>query len=197
MTLGASYSTNLDKMQQQIQDHNNQPEQFPPSVFWMNAKNFHLNNLQNLGLGRAVFEKKISGLTAIRFGGEYWHTDYQPKSFTIRYSAKLIITLPVSRRAVYTFQKNWRADLGARFEHSSLIDKSDVAPRVSLAYKTGKASQVSVAYGIFYQKPESQQLYASTKMGFTKATHYIMNYQRNDNQRTLRIEAYYKQYEDR
>jgi hypothetical protein len=55
---------------------------------------------------------------------------------------------------------------------------------------------VAVAYGIFYQKPESQQLYSSANVGFTKAVHYIMNYQRIYNQRTFRIEAYYKKYED-
>ena len=55
---------------------------------------------------------------------------------------------------------------------------------------------MSVAYGIFYQKPESQQLFSSTNVGFTKATHYIMNYQKIYNQRTFRIEAYYKKYED-
>ena len=33
-------------------------------------------------------------------------------------------------------------------------------------------------------------------LGFTKATHYIMNYQRIYNQRTFRAEAYYKKYDD-
>ena len=45
--------------------------------------------------------------------------------------------------------------IGGRFEHSSIIDKANIAPRISLAYKVGEGAQVSVAYGIFYQKPEN------------------------------------------
>ena len=83
-----------------------------------------------------------------------------------------------------------------RYEHSSVINKSDLAPRVSLAYKTGKDAQVSLAYGIFYQKPENSQLFYTTHLGFTKATHYIINYQKMSKDRIFRVEAYYKQYQD-
>jgi CarboxypepD_reg-like domain len=196
MTLGASFSTNLDKIEQQVQDQNNQPKHFPPSQFWMSAKNFKVDNQQNLTLGRAVFEKSLGGLSAIRFGGEYWYVDYKPKfNDTLfhqidNYSAGFV------EASIY-LSKNLAAQIGGRLEYSSLIKRSDVAPRASLAYKTGKSSQVSLAWGIFYQKPESQQLYyLPSNLGFTKATHYIINYQHIHDQRTLRIEGYYKKYED-
>jgi vitamin B12 transporter len=195
MTLGASFSTNLDKIQQQVQDNNNQPKQFSSSQFWMNSKNFTLDNLQTLALGRVVFEKKLGGLSAIRFGSEYWHTNYRPKYNDTLFKQIDNYTAAFTEASIY-LSKDLAAQIGARFEHSSLINRSDIAPRVSLAYKTGKNSQVSVAYGIFYQKPESQQLFSSTSAGFTKAIHYIMNYQRIYNQRTFRMEAYYKKYED-
>jgi hypothetical protein len=195
MTLGASFSTNIDKLQQQVQDNNNQPKQFSPSIYWMNAKNFKLDNLQNLASGRAVFEKKLGGLSALRFGTEYWHTDYRPKYNDTLFKQVDNYTAAFAEASIY-LSKELAAQIGARFEHSSIINKSDIAPRASLAYKTGKSSQVSVAYGIFYQKPESQQLYYSSNIGFTKAMHYILNYQRIYNQRTLRIEGYYKKYED-
>jgi vitamin B12 transporter len=195
MTLGASFSTNLDKLAQQVQDNNNQPKQFAPSEYWMNAKNFTLDNLQNLTLGRAVFEKKLGGLSALRFGSEYWHTYYRPKYKDSLFKQIDNYTAVFAEASIY-ISKDLAAQLGARFEHSSLINRSDIAPRVSLAYKTGKNSQVSVAYGIFYQKPESQQLFSSTNVGFTKAIHYIANYQKIYNQRTFRTEVYYKKYED-
>jgi vitamin B12 transporter len=195
MTLGASYSTNLDKIQQQVQDSNNQPKQFNSSVFWMNSKNFSLDNLQNLLLGRAVFEKKLKGISTLRAGSEYWHTYYRPKFKDSLFKQTDNYAAVFTEASIY-LSKDLAAQVGVRFEHSSLISKSDIAPRLSLAYKTGKNSQVSLAYGIFYQKPESQQLFSSTSVGFTKATHYIINYQKVNNQRTFRVEAYYKKYED-
>ena len=195
MMLGASFSTNLDKIQQQVQDGNNQPKEFPSSEFWMNAKNYTVDNLQNLALGRAVFEKKLGGLSALRLGTEYWHTNYKPKFNDTLFKQVDNYSAAFAEGSIY-LSKDLAAQVGARVEHSSLINRSDVAPRVSLAYKTGKSSQVSVAWGIFYQKPESQQLYNSSNIGFTKATHYIMNYQKIYNQRTFRVEAYYKKYDE-
>lgn len=195
MTLGTSFSTNLDKIQQEVQDRDNQPKQFSPSEFWMTSKNFKLKNTQNLTLGRAVFEKKLGGLSALRFGTEYWYTHYRP-IFNDTLRDQIDHYWSVFGEASIYISKDLAAQVGTRFEHSSLIHRSDIAPRVSLAYKTGKSSQVSVAYGIFYQKPESQQLFYSTEVGFTKATHYIMNFQKINNQRIFRVEAYYKKYED-
>ena len=131
----------------------------------MNAKNFTLDNLQNLTFGRAVFEKKLGGLSAFRFGSEYWHTITSPITMTHCLN-KLIIILRLLQKQVFIISKDLAAQIGTRFEHSSLINRSDIAPRVSLAYKTGKSSQISLAYGIFYQKPESQQLYLSDQRGF-------------------------------
>ncbi len=195
MNLGASFSTNLDKINQQVQDNNNQPRQFPSSQFWMSSKNFTFHNLQNLSTGRAVFEKSLGGLSALRFGGEYWYSDYRPKYNDTLYKQIDNYTAAFAEGSIY-LSKALAAQIGTRVEHSSIIHRSDIAPRISLAYKTGKRSQVSMAYGIFYQKPESQQLYAPSSIGFTKAIHYVLDYQRIYNQRTLRIEAYYKKYED-
>lgn len=195
MHLGASFSTNLDKIQQRVQDQNNQQKNFLPSQFWMTSKNFSFHNLQNLSLGRAVFEKSLGGLSAIRFGSEYWYSDYRPQLNDSLYRQIDNYTAAFAEGSIY-LSKSLAAQVGARFEHSSIIDKSDIAPRISLAYKTGKKSQVSLAYGIFYQKPEGQQLSSPKTVGFTKAIHYILDYQKIYNQRTLRIEAYYKKYED-
>jgi hypothetical protein len=195
MTLGASFSTNFDKIQQQVQNAANQPKQFSPAVFWMSNKNFTLHNLQNLYLGRAVFEKRIKGLSAIRFGSEYWRMDYRPTFNNAAYKLIDNYSAAFTEASIY-LSKDLAAQIGARFEHSSIINKSDIAPRVSLAYKTSKKAQVSLAYGIFYQKPEANQLYAGTNVGFTKAIHYIASYQKVDNDRIFRTEAYYKKYED-
>ncbi|HEX9509025.1 MAG TPA: carboxypeptidase-like regulatory domain-containing protein [Puia sp.] len=200
MNLVASYSTNLDNLGQQVQNAFNQPKAFNDTVFWMNAKSFGVDNRQDLSQAKAVFDKKLGGISYIRFGTEYWYSYNTQKYNSLPY----IDTLYKFRdhyNAVFVesdifLTNELAAKLGLRYEHSSVIKKSDLAPRVSLAYKTGQDAQVSVAYGIFYQKPENSQLFYTTNVGFTKATHYIINYQKMSKDRIFRIEAYYKKYED-
>src|SRR5690606_16195205 len=84
--------------------------------------------------------------------------------------------------------------LGVRFETSELIGETNVAPRTSIAYKTGIHSQISAAYGIFYQTPENRYLFNTTSLDYENATHYIANYQWMDDNRTFRIEGYNKDY---
>src|SRR6202008_3436134 len=47
-----------------------------------------------------------------------------------------------------------------------------------------------------YQKPENMQLLFTTNLGYTKATHYIANYQRMTNDQVFRTEIFYKKYQD-
>ena len=85
---------------------------------------------------------------------------------------------------------------GARGEHSTLEKKYVISPRSSVAYKLGEKSQISLAYGQFYQKPDRDYLLYSKIPGYNKATHYIANVQRVDDFHTLRAEVYYKKYDN-
>ncbi|MHA4810338.1 TonB-dependent receptor [Flavitalea flava] len=205
MDLGLSYSTNLDEFGQQVQDADNRLKSFDTSAFWMNNKTFAVNSRQDLSQAKIVFNKKLGGISSIRFGGEHWY-GYTTQKYTADTSIKVPFSGIVQKLTEhYTaafvesdifLTNELAAKLGMRFEHSSLINKSDLAPRVSLAYKTGREAQISLAYGIFYQKPENSQLFYTTQVGFTKATHYIINYQKMSRDRIFRVEAYYKKYED-
>lgn len=84
--------------------------------------------------------------------------------------------------------------IGFRYEYSDLLHKNNLAPRVSLAYRTGKNSQVSFAYGKFYQTPENEFSYYSRDLTFENASHYIANYQLMKDKRIFRIELYDKEY---
>jgi hypothetical protein len=201
MDLGASYSTNLDNLGQQVQDANNQRKSFPDSIFWMKSKEFTIDQNQQLSQIKAVFDKKLGGLSAIRFGSEYWYSYNDQHYRSPLYNVDSLYKFRDHFNAVFAesdifLTNELAAKLGVRYEHSSVIHRSDIAPRVSLAYRTGPEAQVSIAYGIFYQKPESSQLFYTTNIGFTKATHYIINYQKMSKDRIFRIEAYYKKYED-
>jgi vitamin B12 transporter len=200
MDLGTSYSTNLDQFGQQVQDQQNMPHSFPDTVFWMNFKSFGIANRQDLSQIKAVFDKKLGGISSIRFGSEYWYA-YNTQHYHMLNYTDSIYTFRDNYNAVFAesdiyLTNELAAKIGLRFEHSSVINKSDLAPRVSLAYKTGPDAQISAAYGVFYQKPENSQLFYSTNIGFTRATHYILNYQKMSRERIFRVEAYYKKYED-
>ncbi|HXL55016.1 MAG TPA: hypothetical protein VN958_02085, partial [Chitinophagaceae bacterium] len=48
----------------------------------------------------------------------------------------------------------------------------------------------------FYQDPEKKHLPSSADLGFAKATHYIVQYQKLGNSHTFRVELFYKKYQD-
>ena len=201
MDLGASYSTNLDNLGQQVQSSTNQPQHFNDNVFWMNGKFFNIDQRQDLSQLRAVFDKKLGTLSAIRFGSEYWYSYNYQKYRSPQFSVDTLYKFHDHFNSLFVESDIYltnalAAKVGLRYEHSTVIRRSDFAPRLSLAYRTGRDAQVSLAYGIFYQKPENNQLFASTNVGFTKATHYIINYQKMSKDRIFRLEAYYKKYDD-
>ena len=83
---------------------------------------------------------------------------------------------------------------GVRAEHSTLLNETEVAPRLSMAVKTGRYSTVSLASGMFYQNPDKQYLLYGYRPNMQLAVHYIANYQILQDDRTFRIEGYYKDY---
>ncbi|MEO5946098.1 MAG: TonB-dependent receptor, partial [Chitinophagaceae bacterium] len=85
---------------------------------------------------------------------------------------------------------------GLRLEHSSILDKINIAPRFSLAYKLGKGTQASLAYGVFYQNPDRKYLPSPNALDFMKATHYIVQFQKVVNQQSFRAEVFYKKYDN-
>ena len=92
--------------------------------------------------------------------------------------------------------KGWLGfKLGARGEYSALLGRGNVAPRVSAAIKTGEHSQVSLAGGYFYQSAQPQYLMQGYRPDFQHSIHALLNYQWMRNDRTLRLEAYYKKYD--
>ena len=194
MNTGLSYSTNIDDLTNQLQDQSNHPKTFA-NAYWMNDKNFILHNRQDLSQIRSVLEKRLRGISTVRFGAEYMYSYTKTQYNTYNTLLKDHYVAAFAETDIY-LTNNIAAKIGGRFEHSSIIDKNNIAPRFSLAYKTGKDAQMSAAYGIFYQKPENTQLISTTNLGYTKAIHYIINYQKTKTLTTFRIEAFYKKYLD-
>lgn len=194
MNIGLGYSTNTDSLRQELQDQHN--KQLYPTGNWALAKNFRIKNRQDLSQIKAVFEKRIFGISRIRVGSEYMY-GVNNSNFNDTVVSKLRDNFnSVFTEAEIHISNDLGALVGARFEYSSIIHKSNIAPRISLAYKVGKDAQVSAAYGQFYQKPENIQITYNRNLGYTKATHYILTYQKSDINRIFRVEAFYKKYKD-
>ncbi len=84
---------------------------------------------------------------------------------------------------------------GVRYEHSAMLQTDKIAPRFSAAIKTGSYSQISLAGGMFYQNANNNYYLAGLRPDMQYAVHYIANWQMSKNDRTFRIEGYYKDYE--
>lgn len=85
---------------------------------------------------------------------------------------------------------------GVRFEYSNLINSGYIAPRLAFAFHTGQGSQISFAGGLYYETAPAKYFLQGYRPGFQHALHCILDYQIMKNDRTFRIEGYYKNYAD-
>ncbi|MBL7699002.1 MAG: TonB-dependent receptor [Chitinophagaceae bacterium] len=193
MNLGLSYSTNHDDITQELQDQQNVKQNIDSA--WGTIKNFVIDNRADLSQMKVVMEKRLFGISAIRFGGEYMHFYNRNVFNDYKVNLKENFSSIFAETDIYV-TNDLAAKIGGRYEYSSILQKANIAPRISFAYKTGPGAQISAAYGLFYQKPETNQLIWTTNLGYTKASHYILTYQKSANDRIFRAEAYYKGYDD-
>ncbi len=194
--LGASYTNNKDDINSYMTDASKQEVLLDSLEF----KNFQVHSKGDYINGKLVLEKRLKGLSAIRFGGEYNYSkdrsryvDYTDQSYRSDFTNS--VSAAFAESDVY-ITNALAAKVGGRLEYSTLIDKFNIAPRVSLAYRVGKSGQASLAYGIFFQDPERKYLPAVAPLTYMKATHYIAQYQRIVNKQTFRTEIFYKKYND-
>jgi vitamin B12 transporter len=195
MNAGFSYTHNVDDIQSGLYTTSKVPANLPGFAF----KDFLLKKKGDFANAKLVLERRVSGLNTIRFGGEYNLTqersDFTYPNTSFSQTIRDNLGAAFAEADIY-ITNALAAKIGGRYEHSSLLDRSNLAPRASLAYKTGKESQASVAYGIFYQNPERQYLTAKPMVGYSRATHYIAQYQKISKGITFRTEVFYKQYQD-
>ena len=166
----------------------------------LETKNFALLTKSSYINAKLVLEKKLPGLSALRFGSEYNYSNENPR-YTLFTGEEVKGKIKESVKALFAegdiyVTNNVAAKLGARAEHSEILDKVNIAPRVSVAYKLSDKSQASVAYGIFYQSPENRYLPAAVPLTYAKATHYIAQYQKFTASQTFRAELFYKRYQN-
>jgi vitamin B12 transporter len=192
---GISYTNNHDDITGGMEDANKKNVVLTGLEF----KNFNVVPRGNYLNTKVVLEKKLKGISALRFGHEYNLSNdkavFTAYDGTIYHNNTKENTHAIFAESDIYITNGLAAKFGARLEHSSYLDKYNVAPRISLAYKTGKNSQASVAYGIFYQTPENKYLPSPNPLDFSKAIHYIAQYMATTKLTVFRTEIFYKKYQ--
>ena len=146
------------------------------------------------------FKNRISSRFKFYFGAEYFATDFKENYSDdevnhTRYGYNNNISAAFIEADIF-ISKNLAFKSGLRFEYSELFKNLTLAPRLSVAYKTSNRSQLSLAYGHFYQNPSRNILKFNQDLKEENASHYIFNYQFNADRKIFRAEAYYKNYKN-
>lgn len=173
-TLFAGYSVGLDNEKNNINsDAANKDDLFQTAKFTI-TKNIFSNSI-------------------LTFGGEVQSFNHKTSfnEFSVDFN-ELYLAGYVESDIFFT--NDFAGRFGARIENSKLINKTNIAPRISFAYRLGTYDQLNFAYGKFYQTPDPDFLIQNTNFNFENADHYIFNYQYIGTNRTFRVELYYKDY---
>jgi hypothetical protein len=147
---------------------------------------------------KAALEGSITSRIELKTGVEMisrrYQERYQPTPDSLLDLAfNETITAAFAELDMYA-SKKFVTRVGGRGEYNSLIGQASIDPRISLAYKAGTHGQVSFAFGTFRQSAKNQYVRVNEQLAPEKAIHYILNYQRIEDDKTFRVEAYYKKY---
>ncbi|MBU2938952.1 TonB-dependent receptor [Lacinutrix sp. C3R15] len=166
----------------------------------INIEETAINDTQNSFHAKLKLKHRFSNRFKLNFGAEYMATDFNENykdiiNPSVDYGFNNNISAAFTEADIL-FSKNFALKAGVRLEHSALFDEVTLSPRASMAYKVSNKSQLSLAYGDFYQNPNSDILKFEQDVQAQHTSHYILNYQYNSNKQIFRAEAYYKKYTD-
>jgi len=186
LNLGSSYTFNQNIL------HFSNVDQNGSSPF-----NNDIDSKGNYFNAKALIERKLFKISAIRAGielnttkEETWVSIAQKK-----YEFRDDITSLFAETDL-GISNDLSLKIGARAENSSSINHWNFSPRFAMAYRISKEWTSSLAYGTFFQNPESRFFTENYQPHYQRADHYIFQVQRAADGRSLRLETYYKKYQD-
>ncbi len=186
LNLGSSYTFNQNVLHFSNVDQNGS-SQFSNDI---DSKGNYFN-------AKALIERKLFKISAIRAGielnttkEETWVSIAQ-KNYEFRDDITSLFA-----ETVLGISNDLSLKIGARAENSSSINRWNFSPRFAMAYRISKEWTSSLAYGTFFQNPESRFFTENYQPNYQRADHYIFQVQRAADGRSLRLETYYKKYQD-
>ncbi|TPN85160.1 TonB-dependent receptor [Aquimarina algicola] len=162
--------------------------------------NNNVDNETNSVHLKMKLKKRFSNRFKLNFGAEQFFNAFtekvnSPDFNTFRSSYDNNSTAVFTEANVF-FSKKLAMQIGVRGVRNTLLETTRVSPRASLAYKTSGHSQISFAYGDFYQTPQQDVIKFDQTLEPEKSSHFILNYLYQKNKRTFRAEGYYKTYDE-
>lgn len=186
LNLGSSYTFNQNIL------HFSNIDQNGSSPF-----NNDIDSKGNYFNAKALIERKLFKISAIRAGIEL-NTTKEETWVSIaqkNYEFRDDITSLFAETDL-GISNDLSLKIGARAENSSSINRWNFSPRFAMAYRISKEWTSSLAYGTFFQNPESRFFTENYQPNYQRADHYIFQVQRAADGRSLRLETYYKKYQD-
>ncbi len=168
---GFSYSHNLDELQ------------IDSSSIEMRSALTHL---------KARYQYFAHSRLQLKTGLEAFARNYQEEFNSLGRQNESLLGAAFTE-ATYYFNSDWVLQLGLRQSFSET--STYLMPRASLAYKMDERSQFGLAYGDYIQEQSPDILVQKENLRASNAQHWVLNYQYSDASRTLRLEAYHKDYE--
>ena len=186
LNLGSSYTFNQNILHFSNVDQNGS-SQFSNDI---DSKGNYFN-------AKALIERKLFKISAIRAGIEL-NTTKEETWVSIsqkNYEFRDDITSLFAETDL-GISNDLSLKIGARAENSSSINRWNFSPRFAMAYRISKEWTSSLAFGTFFQNPESRFFTENYQPNYQRADHYIFQVQRAADGRSLRLETYYKKYQD-
>ena len=186
LNLGSSYTFNQNIL------HFSNIDQNGTSQF-----NNDIDSKGNYFNAKALMERKLFKISAIRAGIEL-NTTKEETWVSIsqkNYEFRDDITSLFAETDL-GISNDLSLKIGARAENSSSINHWNFSPRFAMAYRISKEWTSSLAFGTFFQNPESRFFTENYQPNYQRADHYIFQVQRAADGRSLRLETYYKKYQD-
>lgn len=186
LNLGSSYTFNQNVLHFSNVDQNGSS----PFSNDIDSKGNYFN-------AKALIERKLFKISAIRAGIEF-NTTKEETWVSIaqkKYEFRDDITSLFAETDL-GISNDLSLKIGARAEKSSSINRWNFSPRFAMAYRISKEWTSSLAYGTFFQNPESRFFTENYQPNYQRADHYIFQVQRASDGRRLRLETYYKKYQD-
>ncbi|MUU77528.1 TonB-dependent receptor [Winogradskyella endarachnes] len=158
-----------------------------------------IDGTENSAHIKLKLKKRFHSRFKLSFGAEQFVTDYKENfmdnTLDETYGYDNNITAGFAEADII-FSKKLALKVGMRADYSSIFKSAEVAPRAALAYKASKNGQFSLAYGNFFQNPNSEILKFNQDLRAEKTSHYILNYQYVNDGKIFRAEAYRKDYDN-
>ena len=144
------------------------------------------------------FRKSFSDRIKLSFGSEYFNTKFDETfsagtGFNFNSDYKSSIFASFAEADVF-LSKKFATKIGMRYTYNAMLNNNEIAPRISMGYKVGQNSTLSLAFGSFTQAPKQEYLKYVDYLSSEKANHYILNFNYSKERRTFRTEVYFKDY---